>query len=137
MKAFFDSSAFAKRFIEESGSQSVEELCAQATELYLSVLCVPEIVSALQRRLREKALTSYEYAQAKSHVAQDVRDAVIVNLTESVLQASIAVLESSPVRTLDALHIGCAIECGVELFVSADAKQLAAARRAGLKTRPV
>jgi hypothetical protein len=37
MKLFLDSSAFAKRFVEEPGSQDVEILCSQATELCLSV----------------------------------------------------------------------------------------------------
>ncbi len=42
MKTFLDSSAFAKRFVDEDGSDKVEDTCAQATELGLSVLCVPE-----------------------------------------------------------------------------------------------
>jgi len=137
MRAFFDSSAFAKRFVEEPGSQEVEELCAQATELALCVVCGPEIISALNRRLREKHLTHYDYAQAKEHLATDVRDAAVVNLTTPVIRSSIAVLETSPVRTLDALHIACALEWGAELFVSADKKQISAAKGAGLRTRRV
>jgi predicted nucleic acid-binding protein len=38
-------------------------------------------------------------------------------------------------RRMDALHIACAIEWGADVFLSADARQLAAARRAGLKTK--
>ena len=47
MRLFLDSSAFAKRFVNEAGSQDVERLCSLADELALSVICVPEIVSAL------------------------------------------------------------------------------------------
>ena len=54
MRVFLDSSSFAKRFVEEPGSEQVEEICAEATELGLSVLCVPETVSALNRRRRER-----------------------------------------------------------------------------------
>ncbi len=32
MKTFFDSSSFAKRYVEESGSSIVEELCGNAKE---------------------------------------------------------------------------------------------------------
>ena len=137
MRAFFDSSAFAKRFVEEAGSQEVEELCAQATELALSVVCGPEIISALNRRLREKNLTRYDYAKAKGQLAEDVRDAAIINLTTPVIRSSIVVLETSPVRTLDALNIACALEWGAELFVSADHRQIAAAKEVGLETRRV
>ncbi len=61
--------AFAKRFVEEPGSDTVEAVCAHAIELGLSVLCVPEVISALNRRLRERALTLAQYRQAKQQPA--------------------------------------------------------------------
>ena len=135
MKACLDSSAFAKRFVEEQGSDAVEAVCAQASGLGLSVLCVPEVISALNRRLRERMLTTTQYHQAKQRLLDDVRDADIIQLTPSVVGSAIHVLEASPVRAMDALHIACALEWGADLFGSADARQLAAAKRAGLKTR--
>ena len=134
MKAFLDSSAFAKRFIEEDGSEDVESLCFRASELGLSVICVPEIVSALNRRLRENLLTRAQYDVAKKQLLVDVRDADIIQLTPSVLAAAVHVLETNPVRAMDALHVACALEWKAELFASADARQLAAAKCAGLKT---
>ena len=135
MKACLDSSAFAKRFVEEQGSDTVEVVCAQATELGLSVLCVPEVISALNRRMRERVLTPSQYRQAKQRLLDDVRDADIIQLTPTVVGAAIQVLEASPVRAMDALHIACALEWGADVFVSADARQLAAAKRTGLKMK--
>ena len=137
MKLFLDSSVFAKRFVEESGSQQVEVLCSQATELCLSVICVPEIVSALNRRLREKSLTRQQYTQAKQRLSQDVRDAVIINLTPDIIQSSIEVLETAFVRTMDALHIACALAWGADLFASSDHRQATAAKAMGLKTKQI
>lgn len=137
MKTFFDSFAFAKRFVDEAGSDKVETICAQASELGLSAICVPEIVSALNRRRRERSLTATQYATAKRRLLDDVRDADIINLAISVISSAIDVLEASPVRAMDALHIACALEWGAELFVSSDKQQLAAARRAGMKVRAV
>lgn len=137
MKLFLDSSAFAKRFIEESGSRQVENLCTQADALGLCVLCVPEIISALNRRRREKAITRQEYSRAKQRLAQDVRDADIINLTPEVVQASIGLLESQSLRTLDALHVACAMAWEADLFASADHRQITAAKNVGLKTQQV
>lgn len=134
MKTFFDSSAFAKRFVDESGSDDVEALCDSTTALGLSVLCVPEILSALNRRLREGTLVRRQYAMAKRRLFEDIRDAEIVNLTGRVVMSSVDVLEESPVRAMDALHIACALEWRAELFVSADLRQLRAAEMAGLTT---
>ena len=137
MKTCVDSSAFAKRFIEEEGSAKMEDICSDATELGLSVLCVPEIISALNRRRREGKLTPAQYRQAKQRLLEDVRDADIIQLTPDVIAKSIEVLEFTPLRGADALHIACAIEWGAELFVSSDKAQLAAARKAGLTVRAV
>ena len=137
MKAYFDSSSFAKRFVEEEGSDKAETTCSQATELGLSVICIPEVVSALNRRKREHTLTAAQYDEAKQRLLDDVRDADIVNLTPSVVGSAIRILETSPVRAMDALHVACAIEWSAELFASSDDRQLKAAKKAGLKTRQI
>ena len=137
MKTFFDSSAFTKRYVEETGSQFVDDLCYNATEVSVSVICVPEIISALNRRLREKTLSYQEYVIIKHHLSIDVRDATIVNLIPDVIVTSIKLLESSSLRTLDALHVACAIISGAELFVSSDKRQLTVAKKAGLKIKAV
>ena len=137
MKTYLDSSSFAKRFVEEEGSDKVEALCCQATELGLSVICVPEVVSALNRRRRERTLTRTHYDEAKQRLLDDVRDADIVNLTPSVIGSAIRLLEVSPVRAMDALHVACALEWAAELFASSDDRQLKAAKKAGLKTQKI
>ena len=135
MKTFLDSSAFAKRFVEEPGSEAVDAVCMEATELALSVICLPEVFSALNRRLRERNLTPQQYREAKNRLLAEVEDAVVINLTSSVIATCIAILEGNPLRAMDALHIACALQWEAERFVSADASQIAAARQAGLRTR--
>lgn len=137
MRTFFDSSAFAKRYVEEAGSQSVDALCAAATELALSVVCIPEIISALNRRVREGTLTRRQYIEAKTRLSEDMADAMIVNLTPPVLSRCTGILEDSPVRAIDALHVACAVAWEAELFVSADKRQTSAASKAGLHTKLV
>jgi len=137
MKTYFDSSAFAKRYVDEDGSDMADDILDGATELALSVICVPEIVSALNRRKRERELTRHQYAEAKRCLLDDVRDAIIIDLTVPVISSALTVLESSPLRAMDALHIACALEWGAEVFVSSDKKQLAAARQAGLTTHEI
>jgi predicted nucleic acid-binding protein len=133
LKTFFDASAFVKRYVEEKGSQLVDDICQEASELSLSVICVPEIISALNRRIREKHLSRPDYATIKQHLSNDVRDAAIINLTPEVIATSTALLESSPLKAMDSLHVACALEWGAELFVSSDRRQITAAKKAGLR----
>ena len=137
MKTLFDSSAFAKRYVEEEGSREVDETCQETSALALSVVCVPEIISALNRRVREKRLSTPEYIAAKSRLSEDVADAVIVDLTPAVIARTIFLLETNALRALDALHVACALEWGADLFVSCDERQLKAVKRAGLRIRRI
>jgi len=135
VKTFFDSSAFAKRYMEEIGSQLVDDICLNAKIISLSVICAPEIISALNRRVREKSLSPQDYFTIKQHLSDDVRDAVIVNLLPEVIVTSTKLLETSPLRAMDALHVACALVWNAELFVSSDKRQITAAKKAGLKIK--
>ncbi len=137
MRTFLDSSAFAKRFVEEDGSDAVERLCEQATELGLAVLCVPEIVSALNRRVREGSVSRDQYLEAKARLASEVAGATIVNLLPDVIADAIARLETTQLRALDALHVACALQWRADLFVSSDGRRLDAAADADLRTMKV
>lgn len=135
MRIFFDSSAFAKRFIEESGSDQVEKLCMNARAIALSSICFPEIISALNRRLREKVLSRKQYSVIKNRMIEEFEDIEIINLIPEVISKSISLLEKNNLRTLDALHLASAILWNSDLFVSADQRQIAAAKKSGLKVR--
>ena len=135
MKTLFDSSAFAKRYIDEPGSDAVESPCLSASELALCVLCVPEILSAVTRRLRERRLNREQYDLIKRHLLEDIGDAAVVELTPNVIAATVTVLETSAVRAANAMHVAAATVWEAELFVSADRQQLAAARKAGLRVK--
>lgn len=137
MKTLFDSSAFAKRYVEEKGSQAVDDICRATTTLALSVLVVPEIVSALTRRLRERSLSRQDYLAAKNRLSEDVADVVVINLTPAVISRATFLLETNDLRAMDALHVACALEWGAELFVSSDQRQLKAAKKSGLTIRHI
>jgi len=137
MKVFFDSSAFAKRYIVEPGSDKVEKICSQSAMLGVSSICLPEIISALSRLRRQSVITKSQYETAKQALLKDLEDALMCNITPSVIKQSIHILESGEVRTLDALHVACALEFEAETFVSSDVQQLSAANKAGLKVLKV
>ena len=65
MLVFFDSSAFVKRFIQETGTDQVMEWCDKATEIGLSSVALPEIISAFCRLQREDKINMEQYLQLK------------------------------------------------------------------------
>ena len=133
MRVFFDSSAFAKRYVREEGSELVLSWCDQATELCLSGIALPEIISAFCRLQREKQITPLQYRHLKAMLMTDVIDAAICDLTPEVIRHSIIALENSTLRGMDAIHIGSALALNADVFVSSDARQCVSAEQAGLQ----
>ncbi|MBF0350181.1 MAG: type II toxin-antitoxin system VapC family toxin [SAR324 cluster bacterium] len=137
MRVLFDSSSFAKRFIQENGSEEVDKICEQTSELGLSIICFPEIISALNRRVREKNIMRHEYVIAKQRLVDELEDAQIIHLTSSVIATAGTLLETNILRAMDALHIACAIEWKPDLFVTSDQQQAIAAKQVRLSVKIV
>lgn len=133
MRIFFDSSAWAKRYIDEEGTEEVLSWCEQATELVLSGIALPELISAFCRLLRENRIDPLQYQQLKAQLMADIGDATLVDLTPEVLRYALIGLEQSVLRGMDAVHLGSARALKVDLFISADVRQCVAATEAGLK----
>ncbi len=72
MKIAVDSSSFSKRYVREVGSDKLDNLLKDASELGVCVMLVPEIISGLNRRLREKVLTGADYRKAKKQLMNDM-----------------------------------------------------------------
>jgi predicted nucleic acid-binding protein len=132
MKLAVDSSSFAKRYMQEVGSDKLDRLLGQASELAFCVILVPEIVSGLNRRLRERVLTIADYRAVKKQLLDDVRDATVLQITPSIVSRSVKLLENNVLRALDALHVACALEWQADRFVTSDRRQIAAAMNTGL-----
>jgi predicted nucleic acid-binding protein len=134
MKLICDSSAFAKRYVLEDGSEALDHLLQRASQLALCIIVVPEIISGLSRRRREQILSSDDYRTIKRNLMKDVHDAIVLQITPAVISHSVSLLENNTLRAMDALHIACALEWQAELFATADRRQLNAAQKAGLLT---
>ena len=137
MRVFFDSSAFVKRYVNEASTDAVLHWCDQATEIILSGIALPELISSFCRLQREGRITETQYRQLKSLLPADIEDAAIGDLTPVVIAHAIASLDGNVLRGMDAIHIGSALALKADLFVSSDRRQLDAAARSGLRTAPV
>lgn len=132
MKLAVDSSALAKRYIQETGSDLLDDLLQDASRLGLCIILVPEIVSAFNRRIREKAFTQRDYKRARKQLLADVQDADVLQITPSVIARSVSLLETSVLRGMDSLHVACALEWKADLFITADRRQFNTAANSGL-----
>ncbi len=106
-------------------------------ELGISVICLPEVVSALCWLIREGKLVSSQYRMLKQELVSDGEDSEILDISPGVISLATAVLEKTPSRAMDAIHIASAIQWNADLFVSSDLRQIASAEEFGLNVERV
>jgi uncharacterized protein len=140
---FLDSSAVAKRYLPETGSDWVRHLCVSET-VAVSSLVIVEMSATLARRTREGLLTTTQRDGILARFRRHLTRYVIVESDLSLLDdaGSIAVHAPSTIaiRSLDAIQLASAqvfersvsaSGLGPVTFVSADSRLLAAAQWAG------
>ena len=136
MRIAVDSSALAKRYVVEAGSNDVITACSQATDILVSVLVTPEVLSAFNRLQREKRITVQRYRALKRRLIGDLAQATLIGVTPSVIGKAVQCLERHPLRAADAVHVATALVSSADLFITFDKRQREVARAMGLSVGP-
>jgi predicted nucleic acid-binding protein len=139
---FVDTSALAKRYIIESGSNwvlnSIEP--AAGNLAVISKITFVEMRSVLRRRVHERFLTPADanllWTDFSAHV---ISEYVVIPVNDAVISGAARLIEKHSLRTLDAIQLSSSLQAQVLLahsvvFVSADNNLLAAATAEGLQT---
>jgi predicted nucleic acid-binding protein len=136
--AYFDTSVLVKNYIQETGSARVRELL-ETYEFVSSAMAPIELHSAVRRRHLQGELSRQNYASILSRVKQDRSFWQLVEPVPPVLTKAEEIVVAYNVRTLDAVHLASAIVIQDSIgapfpFITADERQLTAARQCNLET---
>ena len=140
--AYFDTSALIKRYVDEAGRRAVLQLLRRH-DCVTSALLPVELRSALRRRVVEATLDARQVPEILKRFATDRTFWAFVEVTSDVLATAETLVATHPLRTLDAIHVASAqlfaarITESELIFVSADARQTAAAAAVGMTTKHV
>lgn len=134
---YFDTSALAKWYINESRSDDVEKYIQQHGPVAISDLTVVEMRSLLGRRRREKRLTSKIETEIFATFQEDIRRRFLIchPLPDGLAAGAVnllALLSDIPLRTLDAIHLVIAKDILAESLVTADHIMADGAKALGL-----
>lgn len=75
-----------------------------------------------------------QYQRLKEIISHDFESVHVCDLTPPVIAESLRLLESHPLRAMDAIHLAGAIVVGAKMFVPSDLKQGAIAKELELRT---
>jgi hypothetical protein len=133
---FLESTAFAKLFVRENGTDSLIRLmeAVEDNRKLISASTPLEIHAAIRRRERSGAISSEDAAAALEVLRQESSRMVQEPLNPAVLEAARQLLDRTSLRWPDALQLGAALVAremfqGMEIaFVSSSSVLLEAAK---------
>lgn len=136
---YADSSALVKRHLTEAGSRWVKQelSAANGNQVFSSELSIVEVLSAMNRRQREKSISAAQYTQISGDFLAFVQtEYEMLELSDAVFIEAQRLLETYPLRAGDSIQLASAVLANNELraaqlpaliFLASDARLLAAA----------
>ena len=130
MIAYLDASALVKLFREETGSDRLREFVRDC-EIVTSEIAMTEVLRAVRRE-------SGQLADAMGDLIERAiasMEELLLIMPETAMLVRAGLLEGDHLGSLDAIHVAAAAGLGaVDVFVTYDMRQAAAASLAGLTT---
>jgi predicted nucleic acid-binding protein len=140
LTVYADSSFFVSIYLEDRHSKTAEQLISSGTRVWFTPLHYAECTHAVVQQVFHKNLPATDAQQAYSHLEKDRAAGLWVEaeMPEQVFDVCADLARRygprMGVRTLDSLHVACALQLKAELFWTFDERQAKLAKAAGLKT---
>jgi predicted nucleic acid-binding protein len=137
---YVDSSFLVSRYIEDTHSEKVDKLLSTKPFIWVTQFNRSEIANAIHRQTFLKHLLFSEAQDAWKDFEQDCQLGIWIEakFPERAWETSIALAQQFSttlgVRTVDSLHVACALELHAERFWTFDDRQAKLAEAVGLNT---
>ena len=129
---YLDTSALIKRFVTETGSETVTALLEKSGPVVIAKLAFAEVHAGLKRKHREGFLSGRDYTLSVRQFEADWESYIRVDLHDEILRLARDLIRKHPLRGFDAIHLASALSVkrvtGEDLpFAAADTRLLRAA----------
>ncbi|WP_255192176.1 type II toxin-antitoxin system VapC family toxin [Natronobeatus ordinarius] len=137
-RLFFDTSALAKRYAEEPGTETVDRLIeSDESTVIITSLTIIELASALRRKQNRGSLSNSDVdGLLTAFFRESLENFTIVALDETRFERALELVLGDDLRTLDSLQLAAALDVATDLectFVCADRELVAVADSHGLE----
>ena len=123
MNSYLDSSALAKLYVQERGTEFVRNLFISDEEnlLFSAKITRIEVASALARKKREGDITEKEYESALEDLEADYEFSLsILDLTDVILDLAFSLIKRIPLKGYDAIQLASALHLNTEVLAEGD-----------------
>ena len=141
MTLYLDTSALVKKYVQESGSDTVRDLISQSAMVATSTISRPEAAAAFSKAVRIRSLTNAAAQASHKEFIRERKSYVRVRVTEALVARADALSWMFSLKGYDAVHLAAALEWQDRLgevvtLVTFDKQLWEAASEAGLGRLP-
>ena len=136
MKVSVDTSALAKRYVQEPGSKELEDLFFRViSSVFVSTLAYPEFSAAIGRKIRNRELNKDDAAKAISEFETDWNGLFeTISVTKPLAESAASLAVQYGLKGADAIHLATTLVSGIDLFVVSDIQLIRVAEEVGIRT---
>jgi predicted nucleic acid-binding protein len=144
---YLDTSTIVKRYLEEKGSQLVDDIYARtevgALRISFSMWNVGELIGAVDQHLRRKVISDVQFGTSvRNFIAETIKlfrlgHLDLLSPTAKIFVDAWRLILSSHIYEADAIQIATAKNLECDLFLSADAELIEVAKLANLQAANV
>ena len=140
MKIYYDTGILLKLYLNEPDSSRVRRYVVErGNALLINSFHQAEMTSAIQLKVFRKECSQAQARVTLEHIEADRRENVLIQTTldwnqawSKCVELSTAHSRSTGCRTLDTLHLACAVIIETDRFVTSDERQIRLAKRIGM-----
>lgn len=144
MILYCDTSALAKRHLDEPGKQRIEDLCRIAETLFTSAFTELEMTALVEQAKKVGRIRSPDYRGVLLDLEKDFHGTFLnlIDVSPEIIKASLRFIRLRRLRAPDAVQLASAVTTNQRLssglsFCCADHRLLEAARLEGLRCEDV
>jgi predicted nucleic acid-binding protein len=140
LSIYADTSFFVSQYVQDAHSAAADRLRLTANRVWFTPLHLVEWSHAVAAAVFRSRISPLDAAGARDDIEQDLAAGVWIRIgfPEAAFDRGADLArQHGPqlgVRTLDSLHVACALELNAERFWTFDERQAKLARAEGLKT---
>ena len=129
MRAFIDTCSLFKKYAEESGSDELEGILRQVSEVTVSAIAWIEFNSVISRCLRERRMTPQNSSAVLSEAKKDFQAYSKVVWSDELEEMAAEAAHRRALSSLDAIQLAAGVLSKPDLFLTSDRRLFEEARK--------
>lgn len=106
---YFDTSALAKKYVIEAGSERIAQLMTEKSVMATSKLTYPEMLSALARRSKSGDISHTKFKELLTEFEADWNCLLIIDFQDELLGSIKRLIGKYYLRAADSIHLASAL----------------------------